>query len=384
MVSPVIEQGFAARRVVQFAAGHALWLCLAMTAMSAPGAVPASGPPVFLGYAYGRANGLSLERLTHVCHAFVEPGEDGRIQRNLDVPNHDLVDRAHKADVPVLLSVGGWGLDEKFAMVVSNHQSLERCVAGLTSLVAEYDYDGIDLNWEYPDTKEEIAGFERFVRQLRAELDELAAKRGKPMLMTIAASANPGTLRWLDGAFLLSAFDWVNVMTYDYAGEWSTHAGHNAPLFASSHFAAESLSVERTVRYLLEERKLPPQRIVLGLPLYGRGFAVAEPYQSTAEAPAPKHGSVAYAGIADLMTHGWRRRWDDDTKTPWLLAPDGSEVFGYDDAESLAGKTTWAMNLGLRGVFFWELRQDLLPDGTNPLQQAAHDAWSAAGSTQLP
>jgi chitinase len=347
-------------------------------------APPDSGSPVFLGYAYGRAEGISLERFTHVCHAFVEPSEDGRIQRSLDAPNHDLVDKAHKANVRILLSVGGWGLDQKFAAVVANHQFLERFVAGLAWLVAEFDYDGVDLNWEYPDTTEELVGFERFARQLRAELDALGIKRGRPMLLTIAASAHPGTLRWLDREFLLSVFDWVNIMSYDYAGEWSTHAGHNAPLFASSSLAAESLSVDRTVRYLLEDRKIPARRLVLGLPLYGRGFAVAEPYQSTADAPESKYGSITYARIVDLTSQGWRRRWDADTKTPWLLAPDGSEVIGYDDAESLAGKTTWAMNLGLRGVFFWELRQDRLPDGTNPLQQAAHEAWSAAGSTKLP
>ena len=45
-------------------------------------------------------------------------------------------------------------------------------------------------------------------------------------------------------------------------------------------------------------------------------------------------------------------------------------MIGYDDAESLALKTKWAMREGFRGVFYWEIGGDLLPDGTNPLQQA--------------
>jgi hypothetical protein len=33
------------------------------------------------------------------------------------------------------------------------------------------------------------------------------------------------------------------------------------------------------------------------------------------------------------------------------------------------------MKQGLRGVFFWQIGGDLLEDGTNPLQEAAHRKW---------
>ena len=50
------------------------------------------------------------------------------------------------------------------------------------------------------------------------------------MVQTMAASSNPGTLRWLDKDFLLETMNWVNVMTYDFAGDWTSYAGHNSPL----------------------------------------------------------------------------------------------------------------------------------------------------------
>ena len=46
-------------------------------------------------------------------------------------------------------------------------------------------------------------------------------------------------------------------------------------------------------------------------------------------------------------------------------------VIGYDDAESVAIKTQWAMKQGFRGVFFWQVHADRLPDGTHPLQEAS-------------
>ena len=53
-------------------------------------------------------------------------------------------------------------------------------------------------------------------------------------------------------------------------------------------------------------------------------------------------------------------------------------MIGYDDAESVAIKTEWAMKQGFRGVFFWQVDADRLPDGTNPLQEASHREWEKA------
>ena len=52
----------------------------------------------------------------------------------------------------------------------------------------------------------------------------------------------PGTLKWLDKAFLLETMDWINVMTYDYTGDWTSYAGHQSPLFASSKQPGGSLA----------------------------------------------------------------------------------------------------------------------------------------------
>jgi chitinase len=118
---------------------------------------------------------------------------------------------------------------------------------------------------------------------------------------------------------------------------------------------------------------LPPDRLAVGIPLYGRGFAVAEPYGSTKNAPGTRvPGGGNYSNLQKLQKEGWIRKWDAETETPWLIAPDKSMVIGFDDVESVATKTEWAMKQGFRGVFFWQIGADLLPDGTNLLQEAAH------------
>jgi len=336
--------------------------------------------PVFVGYLYGQPEGLDFGLYTHLFHAFIVAEADGTIRPTKGVPDADLARRAHDAGVEIVLSLGGWGWDDEFAAIVSNPEAEDRYVATVLQLVEDHDYDGIDLDWEYPDTEEEVVGFERLCRRLRAGLDEIEERAGRPMLFTMAASANRGTLRWLDKELLLETMDWVNIMTYDMAGDWTDYAGHHAPLFPSSkHPEAAERSAASSMMYLVEQRGFPAERLALGIPLYGRGFAVEEPYASTVNAPDRPIPRGHYANLHHLLhQEDWTRHWNDETKTPWLIAPDHSVVIGYDDAESVAIKTRWAMEQGFRGVFFWQVAADRLPDGSHPLQEAARQVWEEA------
>ena len=333
---------------------------------------------VFVGYLYGQPRDINFHLYTHICHAFLVADGEGTVQKGRNVPSHDVVNNAHKAGVKVLLSLGGWGWDKQFASIVSKPEAEDRYVKSVMDIVAEYDYDGIDLDWEYPDTETEVVGFERLSRRFRKDLDAIGVKTKRPMVLTMAASASPGTLKWLNKAFLLETMDWINVMTYDYTGNWTNYAGHHSPLFTSSKQPGGSpQSTEITMKYLLQERKLPANRLAVGIPLYGRGFAVSEPYASTKDAPKTRLPQGNFKNLHTLQhEQGWTRRWDDETKNPWLLSPDRSAVIGYDDAESVSIKTDWAMKQGFRGVFFWEIAADRLPDGSNPLQEASRKIWS--------
>ncbi len=333
--------------------------------------------PVFIGYVFRQPQKINFSLYTHLCHAFVTADEDGKIRPNKICPSAQLVTDAHRAKVKVLLSLGGWGWDKQFSAMVKSPEAENRYVRSVMDLVDRYDYDGIDLDWEYPDTQAKNVGFGRLVRRFRKELDALGQKRGRHLLQTMAASANPGTLKWQSNELLRETMDWIHVMTYDYAGQGSPYAMHHSPLFASSKRPGRRFSTEITMKALVD-RGLPADFLAVGLPLYGRGFAAAEPYgavNKTGKGRARREGS--YIAIDRLLRdQGWTRRWDDETKNPWAVAPDGSAVIGYDDAQSLGLRTEWAMKQGYRGVFFWEIAGDRLADGSNPLQEASHKEWT--------
>ena len=356
-----------------------------LTASGAAWAAPGDKPKdkVFVGYLFGQPRDIHFPLYTHICHAFLVADGEGKVRPGRNVPSRELTSKAHQAGVKVLVSLGGWGWDKQFASIVSKPEAEDRYVKSVMAIVDENDYDGIDLDWEYPDTEHEVIGFERLTRRFRKELDALGARKGRPMVVTMAASSNAGTLKWLRKEFLLETMDWINVMTYDFTGDWTNYAGHHSPLFASSKQpGGNPRSTELSMKYLLEERGLPADRLAVGIPLYGRGFGVAEPYAPTKGAKKTGIPRGDYKNLHPLVNQqGWTRKWDDQTKNPWLISPDRGVVVGYDDAESVALKTEWAMKQGFRGVFFWQIAADRLPDGTNPLQEASRKKLDQSART---
>ena len=348
----------------------------AMPAATRAGTTSDEVGKVFVGYLFRGAKDINFDLYTHLCHAFLVADEEGKILPKEGVPSRELTSQAHRAGVKVFLSLGGWGWDQQFAAIMDKPAAEDRYVKAVMDIVDQFDYDGIDLDWEYPDTDAEVVGFERLARRFRQQLDAIGKKKGRPMLQTMAVSANPQTVKWLRNEILLETMNWVNVMTYDYAGTWTSYAGHHSPLFASSkHAAAGRRSTELTMKHLMQ-RGLPANRLAVGIPLYGRGFAVSSPYASTKDAPDIRIPRGSYSNLHRLQREeGWTRQWDDETKNPWLISPDRSVVVGYDDVESVSIKTDWAMRQEFRGVFFWQIGADRLPDGTNPLQDASHKKW---------
>ena len=352
---------------------------LIATGRPSAAAGPGGTDKVFVGYLYGQPRDINFGLYTHLCHAFLTADGDGVVEKARNVPSRELTGEAHKAGVKVLLSLGGWGWDEQFASIVSKPESEERYVKSVIEIIDGSDYDGIDLDWEYPDTEKEVVGFERLTRRFRKDLDAIGTKKGRPMLLTMAASSNPGTLKWLGKEFLLETMDWVNVMTYDFAGDWTDYAGHHSPLFGSSKQPGRNRpSTEASMKYLLEVRGLPADRLAVGIPLYGKGFPVAEPYASTKGVAKARIPQGDFRNLEKLRKEqGWTRSWDEETKNPWLASPDRKMVIGYDDAESVGLKADWAAKQGFRGVFFWQIAADRMPDGSNPLQEAARKALDA-------
>ncbi|KAJ3536913.1 hypothetical protein NMY22_g5822 [Coprinellus aureogranulatus] len=134
----------------------------------------------------------------------------------------------------IVLSVGGWGGCYWFSQAVSTANNRTKFVNALKDAVNNYGLDGIDIDWEYPNSPgagnpyspNDSANLLSFLKALRTAL-------GKTAIIAAAVSHLP----WLgsNGRPLTNVKDYaavmtyINIMNYDVWGASGT-PGPNAPM----------------------------------------------------------------------------------------------------------------------------------------------------------
>ncbi|MBI3856961.1 MAG: glycoside hydrolase family 18 protein [Planctomycetes bacterium] len=341
---------------------------LLLAALTLAGAPQES--PVILGYypswvAHPNVNEINLERFTHLAHAFLQADEEGNLKESRAIPNKELTRRAHERGVKVLLSLGGARSAKTFRRIVRSDETRDRYVAAVAKAARDYGYDGIDLDWEPTEGEEDRQGGVGLARALKAAFPAA--------IFTMAVFASDWHGRAVDAEALKKDVDFLNVMTYDFHGPWSGHAGHNAPMHAAPDDEDGAVaSVEAGMAYWSAKRKWPAERLLVGIPCYGRGFSVREWHQKPAG--KARHESIDHHDVAGLIQDGWRRAWDAKVGVPTLLKEGLAELISYEDAESAALKGAWARKQGYRGLFFWNIEQDWR-DGDHEVVRAAVAAF---------
>lgn len=378
---------------------------LALTLLLLACLAPVRAERVMVGY-YATFGNLPVEqvpwsRLTHLSHAYLRVDAEGKLVTTDAMPNPALTADGRKAGVPVLVTLGGGVTVKGLEQATASPDELARLVGDVLRTVADGRYDGVDVDWRFPRDEATRAGHWRLLVALRRALDRQAAEdsRDRPYLLTATVAPGADLGQWVDAERVLPAVDWLTVAAYDMAGPWSRVAAHQAPLFPSSRDAdGLSRSVAEAMRYWEAQRGVAKQKLVVAAPLFGRAMPAARPYQTLDPDAASGHRALPFAAIRRLAGEGWPAEWDNECRAPWLrkpasepkpeaaspLAPveqdapyDGPLVITYDDRNSMFMKATWAREQGYRGMAFWAVHQDRMPDQQHWLIDAANKAWPA-------
>lgn len=310
------------------------------------------------------AEQIDLQRLTHINHAFAAPTADGEITYSSSFLYPELNKRVHENGHFILLSLGGWGNSDGFAPMAADSASRSTFVRNVLSFCLNHNYDGVDLDWEHPATAAERDNMTLLVKELREEFSKLM--RPQPLFISLAVTASDWRGQWLDYDELKKVVDWFGCMTYDFHGDWSNHAGHNSPLYASG--GDVDGSVDSGFQYLTQTRGLAPDQILIGLPFYGRSFNASKLY-----GPSSGSGSeYRYSDIPPLIEAGWTFHWDDVAHVPYIINPEKTKLISYDDTTSVRLKAEYAIDKKLRGVMIWALGQDVINNSQPLLESLAN------------
>jgi len=140
-------------------------------------------------------------------------------------------------------------------------------------------------------------------------------------------------------------------------GSWDRVAGHQANIFPSNqNTAATPFSTVNALDYYIRTAGVPPSKIVLGMPLYGRAFQNTQgpgtPYNGVGEG-SWEQGVWDYKA---LPRPGATEQVDPQTGASWCY--DGNTMVSYDNVQVGKIKTDFIRQNGLGGGMWWESSAD--------------------------
>jgi len=220
--------------------------------------------------------------------------------------------------VRVTFALGGWNRSAGFKTIAATAESRAQFVKEVSRFCVQHGFSGVDLDWEHPENAAEVAAYGALIHDLKRGL-------GKNRTVTAAVA---GWQHLPETAW--KALDAVHLMAYDNRGQHST-------LESAQKDVARLISLG-----------VPPQRIRLGLPLYGRGTENGDRVLTYAEIVAKYHP-----------------------------ADDVNEVDGlfFNGPDLIRQKLAYARQQKLGGVMLWEIGQDATGDASL-LKQIAKAASS--------
>lgn len=227
----------------------------------------------------------------------------------------------------------------------------------IVKAINDYNLDGVNVDIENV-TEIDKDKYTDLVRLLREKLPPHKE-------VSVAVAANPrGFTRGWHGSYdyreLAKYSDYLMIMAYDE----SYHGSAPGPV-ASYSF------VEDSIKYAL--RHAPPEKIVLGIPFYGRYW------EKNAEGQYVGGRGVHLTKVEEIMSkHKTIKQYDKGKESPVayvtvrqgdpqtfvsgrLLAP-GEYVFWYENEESIKRKLELVNKYNIKGTGSWSLGQEV--DGT--------------------
>ncbi|KAJ8753202.1 hypothetical protein K2173_017795 [Erythroxylum novogranatense] len=278
---------------------------------------------------------------THIFYAFLSPDNNTykfKVSDSTGILLTNFTTILHQKASPVktLVSFAGVNGDKQFyARMVSQPVTRGIFINSAIDVARRYGFDGLDLDWEFPQTTQEMEDLGQLFGEWRHAINEEASLTRRPSLLLTAA---------VTGA---------HALLYDPTSNISTSYGLNSWLGTG----------------------LPRTMLVIGLPQYGRTWQLKDPNVNGIGAPALGPGP-----INGVLTFRQLERRNEENRATVVFDPQtvstysyaGTLWVGYDDMNSTAAKLSYARDLKLLGYFFWALSFD----NEWKLSRLASGSWS--------
>ena len=306
----------------------------------------ATSKPIVMEYVFGDPQNVDARFLDAVIYAFIEINPDGTLR--VPTPNYlnKLINlKAEKPDLKVIAAIGGWGVDgfSDAALTPTSRYNFARQVK---QLMDQYKIDGIDIDWEYPGSsaagiKSRPEDKENFTLLLTALRDVL----GENTWLSVAGTGDKAYINnSIDVLNVAPLINYFNLMSYDFtAGETGERGRNHQSNLYDSALSLPGYSVDSMVKNL-ENAGMPSNKIMLGVPFYGRlGATITKSFDQLRKDYINKNG--------------FKFNFDKQAKVPYLTK-NGVYEMSYDNELSILIKGDYVLKNNLGGIFSWTSTYD--------------------------
>lgn len=262
--------------------------------------------------------------------------------------NTDFIRNMHNQNIKVVPFLSNhWDRQFGRAALLNREKLTEEIVAA----VDKYNLDGVNIDIENV-TEVDREAYTDFVRILRNKLPQ-----GKELSVAVAANPRGFTTGWhgsYDYEALAKYSDYLMLMAYD-----ESYYGSRPGPVASRSF------VENSIKYALN--KVRPEKIVLGIPFFGRYWNDNEPVGGTgislvkADLVIKQYNGRVYLDKTTMSPHAAFTIGVNDTK---LLVngnqlSTGNYTIWFENEDSIKDKLLLVHKYNLKGTGSWSLGQEL-------------------------
>lgn len=342
---------------------------------------------------------LSPEQLMH-------KGEQITIDETLPYKghfNHLQTMKKKYSDVDLLISVGGWAGSRGFYTMMDTDDGINTFADSCVEFIRTYGFDGVDIDFEYPSSTSQSGNPDDFdlseprratinarynvmMKTLREKLDAASKKDGKDYLLTAAVTASSWVLGGVDDNSYAKYLDFLSVMSYDFHGGWNEYVENLANIYPdaadteTTNMLMPVLNMDWAYRYY--RGVLPPEKILMGIPYYSRGWENVQGGDGTGlhgKSKTPASGKYNVWGddlngdgvlepaganplwhVMNLLEQDDKLNvhWDDTGKVPHAWQEDEKVFLSFENEQSIDARLKYIEEQNLGGALIWVMNGD--------------------------
>jgi len=265
-------------------------------------------------YRFSLVDNINYDQVTYVNLAFGNLDASGNLVIGNGEAISPIVQKIKSTNTKVLLSIAGGGdTGDHWEKYLSSTYRKD-CISRIVNFAVTNKLDGIDVDIEGSLITSLGVDYNLFVQELKVQLHAKG--------LAITAALTPTYLDAVITSETLNSFDFINIMAYDATGPWRP----NDPGQHSSFSLAES-----ALNFWNIQKGISKEKLVLGVPFYGRDFEPSDFKALTYEFIISLNYEYAYIDEVGLLY--------------------------YNGIPTIVEKTKLALQ-NANGIMIWELGQD--------------------------